>query len=996
MLFLMLLVPVVASAATNELTGALQRGLFEEEANGNLTAAAEAYQTVSAQFDHNRKLAATAIFRLGEVYRKQSKTNEAAAQYERIVREFADQEPLATLSRQNLAGLGFARPPNAATIGNALSHLENQYLLLKLQLEQAKNSDSSDSTVRLLDDEELTKVWSGFQELWRNYATNRNLKMEVDQKLEEFNQARQKVYQRREQELATLKLQLDETRSSGALPRAWPGQSPAATTTDEEEAEIRRIQAMIQNSPDLINAPREGGYTPLGRAAGAGWLRVAKFLLDNGAAIQQAGNGTTPLHCAVSGGHRAMVEALLARGAKLEARDSTGGTPLHLAAENGFLSVAEALLQRGADLEAENSTANGRQTPLERAAAKGHASLATMLVDKGAKFRGALWQAVMNGHPETLAKLLELGARPDADTTPDTSPLLAAVERNQSEAVKLLLAAKANPNRDLPRKPLVLAAAGKQPAIARQLLVADANPNTPGTLRGPLPPPGNNLSSPVGEITMTPLQVAVGKRDVAMVKLLLEFKADPNTRAHEKSGWGTPLSPLTRWAMAEPEILKALLDAGADANAEISPGEASWTLLAMAAQQYSAETIELLLAHGAKPDGFEDEGETPLRRVAARGCVDCVKALLAAKADPNLAATNGWTPLFNAISSGNREVMELLIAAGADVNRARPGRWTPLHSAVSWHSREMVELLLQKGANPNVLAANGLSPLKQLETPPGQGVMQPGRQRASSDELATLLRRYGARDELPFTDRIEVRRAATKFAQPVFQMETNGWNAFTLREALARHYGFLSTDSAATWRAATSILPSKFWSAAGCQFPELERVVIRRPLASGENWTNVPVNAAALLASDDCERDVPLQPGDLIEIPEADHPVDLKWPGLSLTEVTNLLRCVSRTVTLTIKGTPNRLTLELRYQPDNSFGAYGERTFELQAGSFMLKSVLLQSRLLRASSDLRRVKVKRAAHRGEPPREWQFDCSGVKAPEFWVRDGDVIEVPDRS
>src|SRR5205809_7742898 len=91
-----------ARAVTNDLATALQRGLFEEEANHNLDAAIQAYQSVINQYDKDRKLAATAIFRLGESYRKQAKTNEAAAQYERVLREFADQSTLADLSRKNL------------------------------------------------------------------------------------------------------------------------------------------------------------------------------------------------------------------------------------------------------------------------------------------------------------------------------------------------------------------------------------------------------------------------------------------------------------------------------------------------------------------------------------------------------------------------------------------------------------------------------------------------------------------------------------------------------------------------------------------------------------------------------------------------------------------------------------------------------------------------------------------------------------------------------
>src|SRR5262249_52376113 len=63
-------------------------------------------------FDKDRQLAATAIFRLGECYRKLGKTNEAVVQYERIVREFGDQQTLVTLSEQNLTGLGAAETQN--------------------------------------------------------------------------------------------------------------------------------------------------------------------------------------------------------------------------------------------------------------------------------------------------------------------------------------------------------------------------------------------------------------------------------------------------------------------------------------------------------------------------------------------------------------------------------------------------------------------------------------------------------------------------------------------------------------------------------------------------------------------------------------------------------------------------------------------------------------------------------------------------------------------
>src|SRR5689334_24218368 len=95
----------MARGATNDLTGLLQKGLFEEEANRDLNAAIANYQSLATAFDKDRQLAATAIFRLGECYRKLGKTNDAVSQYQRILKEFADQPTLVTLSRQNLTGL---------------------------------------------------------------------------------------------------------------------------------------------------------------------------------------------------------------------------------------------------------------------------------------------------------------------------------------------------------------------------------------------------------------------------------------------------------------------------------------------------------------------------------------------------------------------------------------------------------------------------------------------------------------------------------------------------------------------------------------------------------------------------------------------------------------------------------------------------------------------------------------------------------------------------
>ena len=64
---------------------------------------------------------------------------------------------------------------------------------------------------------------------------------------------------------------------------------------------------------------------------------------------------------------------------------------------------------------------------------------------------------------------------------------------------------------------------------------------------------------------------------------------------------------------------------------------------------------------------------------------------------------------------------------------------------------------------------------------------------------------------------------------------------------------------------------------------------------------------------------------------------------------------------------------------------------------FWLKPVLLQSKLVLTSSDLRHVKVTRRDPASGQEREWVVDCSEASpAPDLWLRDGDKIEVPERT
>ena len=88
---------------------------------------------------------------------------------------------------------------------------------------------------------------------------------------------------------------------------------------------------------------------PLVRAAGAGQLAEVQALLAAGADLQARDqNGDTALNAAARGGQRAVVQALLAAGADLETKGGAELTPLMNAVLAGQLELAQELVARGA------------------------------------------------------------------------------------------------------------------------------------------------------------------------------------------------------------------------------------------------------------------------------------------------------------------------------------------------------------------------------------------------------------------------------------------------------------------------------------------------------------------------------------------------------------------------------------------------------------------------------------------------------------------------
>lgn len=125
----------------------LQQALFAEEGARDLDQAIEAYHAVIAAYDTQRKFAATAMFRLAECHRKRDENGAAVAAYQRLLREFPEEETLARLASENLATLGAGAAegadPEPATLATEAAEIERIKNLVALSPDLMNDPESA-------------------------------------------------------------------------------------------------------------------------------------------------------------------------------------------------------------------------------------------------------------------------------------------------------------------------------------------------------------------------------------------------------------------------------------------------------------------------------------------------------------------------------------------------------------------------------------------------------------------------------------------------------------------------------------------------------------------------------------------------------------------------------------------------------------------------------------------------------------------------------------
>lgn len=503
--------------------------------------------------------------------------------------------------------------------------------------------------------------------------------------------------------------------------------------------------ALHNENPDILRALLEGGADPMqegqdGRLA----IHWAASLDSSREKIEILVEATgdvdarsrewqfTPLHfSAFSGDNTDTIDIWLDLGADIQAKDLDGYSPLHRAVgTNDNVEMIKHLLEVGAD---PNAAGDNGYTPLHRSCImKNPITTIDMLVDAGANLdartvadESVLYNSLYCGDkPEIFVHLLEAGADANSMAKYDETILHhAAKQVEMPTIVQALLDNGADPNvmDNRGNKAVYHALRATNYDVLKILIDVTDNPFAPDKDGLSLIESAWYLDSPPeikdmllekearsGGAEAIYRELRFGNPDIEKVRYFLDLGADPNIpfASHTSEG-NTALINALRYR-ADEELIKLLLESGADVNAASTRGHTP--LHEIAAHAVNIEYLDTMISAGADVNAQDDNLLTPLHTAAYAGEIESIDILVRNGADINAVEENGRTPLIHALHSpqNQNDIINILIPA-TDLSLTDETQKTALHLAViNGRPTEMISNLLEYGIDPNAKDHNDL------------------------------------------------------------------------------------------------------------------------------------------------------------------------------------------------------------------------------------------------------------------------------------------------
>ena len=541
------------------------------------------------------------------------------------------------------------------------------------------------------------------------------------------------------------------------LSASTPSDSPVADAA--MRGDVAAVQALLAEGAD-VNEPQGDGMTALHWAAYNRDASLARILLDAGADV---GNGTriggyTPLHLAAQVGAGEVVEMLLGAGADPSARTEGAGAvaPLHFAAASGSVRAVGALAAAGADVNAAEDA--WEQTPLIFAASKGRTGAVRALLAAGAD--PSIHTRVSDVASRAVSDRIERAERNRRISAGERwGPDIAEqVRRDQEEETRRARAEEASRKEGETRmieepEPLSYGELVGGHGGLTALLHAVREGHTETALA--LLAGGADIDQASAGDGTSPILMATinGHYDLAM--LLLERGADPNLPSHAGTAplfaaINTNWAPKSRYPQQHIymqqdhtylEVMRKLLDAGADPNARLNRHlwfmSYNFDLLQIdvrgatpfwrAAYALDIEAMKLLVAYGADPSIPTSKG--PSRRSRGGGDSPDPSGLppvpVGGPAVYPIHAASGVGYGQGYAGNAHRHVPDGWIPAvrylveelGADVNARDHQGYAPLHHAAARGDNELIRYLVSRGADVMVVSRRGQTTVDMANGP---------------------------------------------------------------------------------------------------------------------------------------------------------------------------------------------------------------------------------------------------------------------------------------
>jgi ankyrin repeat protein len=398
-----------------------------------------------------------------------------------------------------------------------------------------------------------------------------------------------------------------------------------------EKWSFEQIKTLVEKGGDVNAKDELDSSTVLMKAAASGNLEATKFLINKGADVKAVDmNRETVLMKGAESGNLEVVKLLVNRGIDVKAKDVGGFTALIYAAKSGTLEVVKLFVGKGLDV---NVTTKGGSTALMYAAESGNLEAVKFFVGKGLDVRAktrrgdtVLMFAAKSRIPETVRFLVDKGLDVNAKTRNGRTALMYAAESGNVEVAKLLMdkGADAHAKMNFGDTVLMYAAESGNLDLVKAILDKEVDVNAKDTT-------GN-----------TALRYAVGTK-------LGDLNDDMHVY-YESTGQSV-----------DPEIVKLLIEKGADVNAENDLGQ---TVLMGAAKGRHPEVLRILIDRGAEVNLKDKEGHTALMHAARVGTLSGVKLLVERGAD--VSGKYGQTALNLASARNQPEIVEYLKAHGVE------------------------------------------------------------------------------------------------------------------------------------------------------------------------------------------------------------------------------------------------------------------------------------------------------------------------------------------